>query len=52
MYNENQITGYKATGSISYDLDGQQKIAENIGVNTYLEQFKEWFRTNTSGTCK
>ncbi len=52
MYDDNKIKGYTATGGITYDLDGQQKIAEEIGVKSYLEQFKLWFSTNTTGTCK
>ena len=51
MYSDDKINGYTAKG-INYDLDGQQKIAEEIGVEEYLEQFKVWFSTNTSGTCK
>lgn len=51
MYNKKTITGYTAKG-ISYDLDGQKEIAEKIGIDAYLEQFKTWFRTNTTGTCK
>lgn len=51
MYNDKTITGYTAS-KMTYDLDGQKKIAEQIGVDSYLEQFKIWFSTNTSGTCK
>lgn len=51
MYNDEKITGYTAN-NISYDLDGQQKIAEQIGIEIYLDQFESWFYTNTTGTCK
>lgn len=51
MYNDKKIKGYTANG-ITYDLEGQQKIAEQIGVDEYLSQFKDWFSNNTTGTCK
>ena len=51
MYNDKKITGYTAKG-IKYDLDGQQKLSEQIGVDEYLNQFSNWFSTNTTGTCK
>lgn len=51
MYNDKALTGYKAK-NISYDFDGQNDIAKEIGVEEYLEQFKVWFSTNTTGTCK
>ena len=50
-YSKDNIVGYTAK-NINYDLDGQQKIAEKIGVDAYLEQFKQWFANNTDGTCK
>ncbi len=52
MYTKDNITGYKATGGLTYDLDAQQKVAEQIGVEEYINQFKTWFSTNTTGTCK
>lgn len=51
MYNDKKITGYTAKG-ITYDLDGQQKLSEQIGIDEYLNQFSNWFSTNTTGTCK
>ena len=50
MYNNKTLTGYTARG-ISYDLDGQQKIAETIGVDAYIDQFEIWFSQNTTGSC-
>jgi len=50
-YNEEEITGYAANG-MSYDLDGQKEYAKQIGVDAYLKEFKEWFSTNTTGSCK
>lgn len=51
MYNDKTIKGYTANG-ITYDLDGQKKIAEQIGMTDYLEQFSQWFSSNTSGSCE
>ena len=45
MYNDKTITGYTASG-VSYDLDGQKKYAEQIGIEAYLDEF-----SNTTGTC-
>lgn len=50
MYNDKTITGYTAK-NISYDLDGQKEIANQIGVEAYLTQFENWFITNTTGSC-
>ena len=50
MYNDKNITGYTATG-MSYDMDGQKKYAEQVGIEAYIEEFKTWFSNNTSGSC-
>ena len=50
MYNDKTITGYTAS-NMSYDLDAQKELAEEIGVEEYLDQFTTWFETNTIGTC-
>ena len=50
MYNKKTITGYTAKG-ITYDMDGQKQIAEQIGIESYITQFESWFKTNTTGTC-
>ena len=51
MYNDKTITGYTAH-NITYDMDGQKKVAERIGIEEYIEQFKVWFESNTTGTCE
>jgi hypothetical protein len=50
MYNDNKITGYTATG-ISYDLEQQQTYAEQVGIQSYIDEFSTWFQTNTTGSC-
>ena len=50
MYGESGVIGYSSLG-ISYDFDEQKDLAEEIGINTYIEQFKLWFETETTGTC-
>ena len=49
-YNDETLTGYFEY-NITYDLDGQKRIAEEIGTEEYVKQFTEWFQENTSGTC-
>lgn len=51
MYNDETIKGYKAT-NMSYDLDTQKQLAEQIGIENYLDQFEIWFSNNTTGSCK
>lgn len=51
MYNDKTITGYTAKG-ISYDLDGQKKYAEQIGIEEYIKEFSKYFSTNTTGSCE
>ena len=50
MYNDKTITGYTTKG-ITYDMDGQKQIAEQIGIESYITQFESWFKTNTTGSC-
>jgi len=50
-YTDKQLTGYAAS-NITYDLTGQKEIANQIGVDSYLNQFEIWFQTNTTGTCE
>lgn len=50
LYNEEEIVGYNAV-NISYDLDKQKEHAKNIGINAYLDEFYEWFTSNTNGNC-
>ena len=50
LYNEKTITGYTASG-ISYDFDGQQEYADQVGIEAYLDEFATWFSNNTTGTC-
>ena len=50
LNNDKNIVGYSANG-IKYDFEGQKKVAEKIGVEAYMEQFSNWFSTNTTGTC-
>lgn len=50
MYNDKTITGYTAK-DITYDMDGQKQIAEQIGIESYITQFESWFKTYTTGSC-
>lgn len=50
MYNDDTLTGYTAKG-MTFDLDEQKKYAEQIGIEAYLDEFAEWFKNNTTGTC-
>ena len=36
---------------MTYDLDEAQEYAEQVGVETYLDEFELWFSTNSSGSC-
>lgn len=50
LYNDETITGYTANG-MTYDLDTQKQYAEQVGIDVYLDEFSNWFSTNTTGTC-
>ena len=50
MYNDNEITGYTASG-MSYDLEQQKSYAKQVGIQAYLDEFSNWFKTNTTGSC-
>ena len=51
MYNDTTITGYTANG-ITYDFEGQKALAEDMGTETYMEEFMVWFSSNTTGSCE
>ena len=50
MYNEKGIKGYTASG-MSYDLDEQKEVAKEVGMDAYITEFDNWFKSNTSGYC-
>jgi len=50
IYTDDAIIGYTSSG-ITYDLNKQQEYAKLIGIDAYIEEFSEWFSTNTSGSC-
>lgn len=50
MYNNKSITGYTANG-IVYNLDEQKEYAKQVGIESYLDEFSAWFKTNTTGSC-
>lgn len=51
MYNDKTLTGYIANG-VSYDLEGQKAYAEQIGVDKYINEFSNFFKTNANGKCE
>ena len=51
IYNKKGITGYNVD-NMEFDLEEQREYALEIGIDAYLDEFSEWFSSNTSGTCK
>lgn len=51
LYNGNDISGYSAYG-MSYDLEGQRDYASQVGLEAYLFEFQEWFKSSTDGVCE
>ena len=51
MYNDKTLTGYTVK-NVSYDFDNQKEYAKKIGVKEYIKEFKEFFESHTTGTCK
>lgn len=50
-YDEQGITGYTASTTFDYNLEGQQQYAERVGIDYYLDEFTGWFEAATEGTC-
>lgn len=50
LYDENNLNGFFTNG-VEFDLDLQQELAEDLGIDEYLIQYKEWFESNQNGTC-
>lgn len=51
MYNDEKITGYTATG-ISYDMDEQNEVVEQYGIEAYLDEFSDYFAQHSDGVCE
>ena len=51
MYSDKAIVGY-TTNNLTYDMDGQNEYAKEIGMKAYLDEFSTWFSINTTGTCE
>lgn len=49
-YNKNIILSYTAS-RIEYNLKDERAFAKKIGIDEYLIDYDEWFRSNTSGYC-
>ena len=50
LYDDTTISGYTALG-VSYDMNQQRAIANQIGIEKYISEFITWFETNTTGSC-
>lgn len=49
-YDDKTIKSYAAAG-VTYEFGEQKEYAEQIGIEAYMKEFKNWFETHTSGTC-
>ena len=47
-YNDKNVTKYKASG-FQYNLESQQRYIEDVGIDTYIVEFKDNFREVTKG---
>lgn len=50
-YNKQSVIGY-TSDKITYDLYEQRLYADEIGIEKYLNEFEQWFKDNTQGSCK
>lgn len=51
-YNNKKVIGYTADG-VEFDLKSQQEYSEEIGIDSYISEFEEWFKSNTDdGVCE
>ena len=50
FYNNNNIEGYTTNG-YSYDLLTEQRLADEKGIDKYIEDYSSTFSRNTMGTC-
>lgn len=51
MYSDKTLTGYTAV-TYTYEFDEQKALAEEMGTEEYMNEFKTWFETNSDGTCE
>ena len=50
-YNKDTIVGYRAD-KITYNIYEQRTYADEIGIKQYLDEFENWFKETTKGSCK
>lgn len=51
-YDKKKIVGYTATG-VEFDFKAQQKYSQETGIENYINEFEEWFKSNTDdGVCE
>ncbi len=52
LYYDNEgLMGYR-TQNLTFDLEVARERVNEIGIEKYIEDFKEWFKENTSGKCE
>ena len=51
MYKGEKLKGYK-TKNASYDMDSAKELVERYGMEEYLKAFKQWFESESDGTCE
>ena len=50
-YDQKKVIGYVST-NVEYDYDKQREYAEHIGIDQYLDEYEDWFKSNTDdGVC-
>ncbi|MDD2625423.1 MAG: hypothetical protein PHR55_01485 [Bacilli bacterium] len=52
MYSDKELVGYTSVGTITFDMDVANTVVKEVGIKSYIEQFKVWFSDNTDGTCE
>ena len=45
-YDQKKVIGYVST-NVEYDYDKQREYAERIGIDQYLDEYEDWFKSNT-----
>lgn len=51
-YDDDSLLRYTTTGKIYYNFENQKAYASKIGIESYIDQFDDWFVNNTKGSCK
>ncbi len=51
VYDNNELVNFGTTRNMSFNFINQNSYVEKIGIESYINSFKNSFENNTNGKC-